>query len=93
MTSPRLNPRLARMSFKLQHWLVTITYLPGELNTLADALSREERSPPTGTSKEEERARMPTTRGIHLAAGDVEGAPPHEDRQQGAAGSRLKGWN
>ena len=23
----------------------------------------------------------------------VEGAPPHEDRQQGAAGSRLKGWN
>ena len=79
MTSTRLNPRLARMSFKLQHWLVTVTYLPGELNTLADALSREER-----TSREpqqtDEDLRMPTSRGIHLAAGDVEGTPPHEDR-------------
>ena len=42
-TSTRLNPRLSRLSFKLQHWLVTIQYLPGELNTLTDALSREER--------------------------------------------------
>ena len=43
VSSTRLNPRLARMSFKLQHWMVAIVYLPGELNTLADALSREER--------------------------------------------------
>ena len=61
-TSSRLNPRLARMSFKLQHWLVNIQYIPGESNTLADALSREEKT-------------MPATRGIHLAAGDVEGHP------------------
>ena len=44
VSSTRLNPRLARMSFKLQHWLIEIVYLPGELNTLADALSREERA-------------------------------------------------
>ena len=44
VTSTRLNPRLARMSFKLQHWLINIIYLPGVLNTLADALSREEGS-------------------------------------------------
>ena len=43
MSSTRLNPRLARFAFKLQHWLVQIVYLPGEQNTLADALSREER--------------------------------------------------
>ena len=42
MSSTHLNPRLARLSLKLQHWLVSIVYLPGELNTLADALSREE---------------------------------------------------
>ena len=44
VSSTRLNPRLARMSFKLQHWMIEIVYLPGELNTLADALSREERA-------------------------------------------------
>ena len=42
MSSDRLNPRLRRMSYKLQHWLVTVKYLPGEDNGLADALSREE---------------------------------------------------
>ena len=66
-TSTRLNPRLARMSFKLQHWLVSIQYIPGESNTLADALSREEK-------------RMPGPQSIHLAVGDVEGTPPQEDR-------------
>ena len=29
---------------KLQHWLVTVEYLPGEGNGLANALSREERT-------------------------------------------------
>ena len=38
-TSDRLNPRLRRMAFKLQHWMVQIEYLPGQDNTLADALS------------------------------------------------------
>ena len=31
------------MAYKLQHWLVRIEYLPGVENTMADALSREER--------------------------------------------------
>ena len=80
MTSSRLNPRLARLSFKLQHWVMTVTYLPGELNTLADALSREEKSPSTQDKSQEELSRMRTIRGIHLVAGDVEGTPPHEER-------------
>ena len=41
MTSTRLNPMLARLSFKLQPWMVTVVYLPGVLNTLADVLSQE----------------------------------------------------
>ena len=44
LSSTRLNPRLARMAYKLQHWLIEIRYLPGVDNTLVDALSREERS-------------------------------------------------
>ena len=28
---------------KLQHWLLTVEYLPGQENGFADALSREER--------------------------------------------------
>ena len=80
------------MSFKLQHWLVTISYLPGELNTLADALSREERQPEKG-QQDEDRHQQKTpvgqdTRvqemeeedasrtGRRLAAGGVEGTPP-----------------
>ena len=42
LSSDRLNPRLRRMAYKLQHWLVIITYIPGTENTVADALSREE---------------------------------------------------
>ena len=37
-----LNNRLKRMSYKLQPWQMTIEYLPGKDNTLADALSRQE---------------------------------------------------
>ena len=72
MTSKRLNPRLARLSLKLQHWLVTIVYLPGELNTLADALSREE-AKTTDNNLEE----MFQQTENHLEPGDVEGTPPH----------------
>ena len=43
LSSDRLNPRLRRISMKLQHWLLRIEYLPGRENGLADALSREER--------------------------------------------------
>ena len=78
MTSSRLNPHLRHISFKLQHWMVTLTYIPGELNTLADALSREERPSPGENQRQEQQQRKPTTRGIHLAAGDVEGQPPQE---------------
>ena len=75
MTSTRLNPRLARLAFKLQHWLIQISYLPGERNTLADALSREERTPEEDPRQQEEDASVP---GRHLAAGDVEGTPPQK---------------
>jgi len=44
LTSDRLNPRLRRLAFKLQHWMVEVEYLSGQDNTFADALSREERS-------------------------------------------------
>jgi len=44
LTSDHLNPRLKRLAFKLQHWMVEVEYLPGQENTFADALSREERS-------------------------------------------------
>ena len=43
LLSDRLNGRLRRLGMKLQHWLITIQYLPGEDNGMADALSREER--------------------------------------------------
>ena len=46
LSSTRPNPRLARMAYKMQHWMVDIQYLPGVDNTFADALSREERSSP-----------------------------------------------
>ena len=65
LTSDRLNPRLRRLSMKLQHWLVKVEYLPGRENGMADALSREER--PRMASKD----KTPDT---SLASGDV-GAP------------------
>ena len=52
-TSTRLNPRLSRLAFKLQHWPVEIQYLPGQLNTLADALSREEKTRRSSRGKED----------------------------------------
>ena len=72
--STRLNPRLARMAFKLQDWMVDIIYLPGE-NTLADALSREE-----WTASDQPEEDVPSA-GRHLAVGDVEGTPPQRTRQ------------
>ena len=82
MTSTRLNPRLARTSFKLQHWLLTVTYLPGELNTLTDALFREERQTEIASRKAKIEDVMPEDLGIKQALGDVEGTPPHEDRRE-----------
>ena len=69
MTSERLNPRLRRIAFKLQHWMVEIQYIPGKDNTLADALSRKER----------DMDKTPVySPDVYLVEGDVEGQPPHE---------------
>ena len=80
-SSTRLNPKLARMAFKLQGWMVDIVYLPGEENTLADALSREERQTdiqedPLQTSADENVSHHD----IRLPAGDVEGTPPQKNQ-------------
>ena len=42
LTSERLNSRLRRFALKLQQWMIMVEYLPGNENTVADALSREE---------------------------------------------------
>ena len=76
LTSTRLNPRLARLAFKLQHWLLDIEYLPGEQNTLADALSREERVIPDQTISIQADQNVPTP-GRHPERGDVGETPPH----------------
>ena len=75
LSSDRLNPRLRRMAYKLQHWMVTVEYIPGEKNTFADALSREERPRPDSQLSQ----MMPEEPGISLALGDVEGTPPQEE--------------
>ena len=71
MTSDRLNPRQRRMAYKLQHRMVTVEYLPGPENTMADALSREER-PRTVTTKDSHNL------DVSLALGDVEAGAPHD---------------
>ena len=70
MSSDRLNSRLRRMSYKLQHWMVTVEYLPGPENTMADALSREAR-PRRMTSKDLQHL------DVSLASVDVEAGAPH----------------
>ena len=42
LSSDRLNARLRKMAMKLQPWRLKITYLLGDQNTMADALSRQE---------------------------------------------------
>ena len=71
LSSDRLNPRLKRLAYKLQHWLVKIEYLPGDRNGMADALSREER-PRVQIAKMAPRDLQ--TPDASLASGDV-GAP------------------
>ena len=74
LSSTRLNPRLARLAYKLQHWLIQIRYLPGVDNIMADALSREERDGDRTFQEVEEDLSSPESR---LAAGNVEETPPH----------------
>ena len=78
-TSDRLNPRLCRMAFKLQHWLVHIEYLPGAENTMADALSREERP-------RKMRPETPEIPDLSLAPRDLAAQPPHE-KERGVGAS------
>ena len=63
------------MAFKLQHWLITIEYLPGQENTLADALSREERPREKKTSESQA---IPD---LCLAPEDVAVQPPHKKEE------------
>ena len=42
LTSDHLNSHLKRFSTKLQPWMIKFQYLPGEENTFADALSRQD---------------------------------------------------
>ena len=70
-TSERLNPRLRRLAFKLQHWMLDIEYLPGKDNTLADTLSREER-------RREKTPLDENNPDVCPARGDVAAQPPHE---------------
>ena len=75
LVSEHLNPRLRRYAYKLQHWMTEIQYLPGKENSLADALSREERR----HTEEDTKLTGERSPDSHLLAGDVEGLPPHED--------------
>ena len=68
LSSDQLNGRFRRMSMKLQHWLVTVKYLPSEKNSLADALSREERTRQKETEVKE---------GLQSGVGGC-GGTPHE---------------
>ena len=60
------------MAYKLQHWLVTVEYMPGVENTMADALSQEER-PRKVTPVDLDNP------DVSLAVGDVGAAPTHEE--------------
>jgi len=75
MSSNRLNPRLRRISYKLQHWMLTLEYLSGESNTFADALSREERRGDRSRTTEE-------NPDVHLVRGDVAAQPPREREEE-----------
>jgi len=76
-TSDKLNPRLRRMAYKLQQWLITVRGgVQGEANGFADALSREERSP-TQTRRIDLESPSETER--ELARGDVAGGPTTEE--------------
>ena len=56
------------MSMKLQHWMVDIAFLPGEENTLANALSGKEK-----------RSETVSEDGLQSGAGGCGGAPSTEE--------------
>ena len=75
LVSEHLNPRLRRFAFKMQHWLVQILYLPGNENSLSDALSREERGNSSVPTVGQHETDPPV---VYLLVGDVEDRPPQE---------------
>ena len=75
LSSDRLNPRLRRMAYKLQHWMITIKYIPGVNNTFADALSREE-------MRTEEKGTPVTSPDVRLDGGSVEEQPPQREEEE-----------
>ena len=84
LTSDRLNGRLRRMAMKLQHWLISVEYLPGRENGFADALSREERPSRIETVAESSSS---------MASGDVGNSPtentPARDTISGSTQAEL----
>ena len=77
-TSIRLNDRLKRLSLKLQPWLVTMEYLPGNDNSLADMLSRQEwreQMVSTGTGGPQPQRSEAKEGVLFLGAGGCEGPP------------------
>jgi len=78
LSSDKLNPRLRRLGFKLQGWMVDIQYLPGGENGFADALSREER--PRQEKKDKEKGKEEShgneTPGLSSPEGGCGGIPP-----------------
>ena len=78
------------MAYKLQHWQVTVEYLLGSENTMADALSREER--PRRMTPEDHH-----NPDVNLAAGDVEAGALHEvgqkEKEQDSVGAATPTWS
>jgi len=74
-TSKKLNPRLRRMAYKMQPWLMKVEYIEGQENGLADALSREERG------DDDSRMELCSRTEHKLAWGDVAGASPQEEKK------------
>ena len=90
LTSDRLNGRLKRMAVKLQPWLLTICYVPGTENSMADALSRQEWE--TGGEEDDLRGddlpedtceTVPSGSGGCLVLGGVGAQPPQLGQRDG----------
>jgi len=85
LDSDKLNPRLRRLGYKLQHWWVTIEYLLGQENGFADPLTREERPRPDlgkdeNKSQESDECRVPP--GHSSRAGGCGGTTSTEDKDR-----------
>jgi len=71
------------MAYKLQHWMLKIQYIPGWSNTLADALSREEKTRHFQKTPE-------TSPDVNLVLGSVEDPLPYEEGWQQPSEVRVE---